>query len=261
MIIIKRILIFLSITILLISCKNLTNSVVVSTERELQEAILNAKAGDEIVLNNGTWKDIQIKFKGNGTESKPIILKAETAGEVFIEGESDLKLSGEFLVVDGLYFRDGYTPSNSVIEFRISKNQLANNSRVTNCVIEHFNQLRRDRPDHWVEFWGRHNKLDHCYIAGKSNQGPTVRVFIKGNESIKNHHQIISNHFGQRPRKGGPRAETIQIGDSYTSMSPSNTLVANTCLSAATAKLKLFRTRLIIMSSEIMFFINVKVHW
>jgi poly(beta-D-mannuronate) lyase len=221
MIAMNRNLIFFSLIVLLISCKNLTNSVAVNTEKELQDAISNAKPGDEIVLANGTWKDVQIKFIGYGTEGNPIILRAETAGEVFIEGESFLKLGGEFLVVDGLYFRNGFTPSNSVIEFRINKNQLANNCRVTNCVIDGFNQLKRDRPDHWVEFWGRHNKFDHCYIAGKSNQGPTVRVFIKGNESIKNHHQIINNHFGPRPRKGGPRAETIQIGDSYTSMSPS----------------------------------------
>jgi poly(beta-D-mannuronate) lyase len=114
-------------------------------------------------------------------------------------------------VSNKLFFRNGFTPSKSVIEFRIIKNQLANNCRVTNCVIDGFNQFNRARPDHWVEFWGRHNKFDHCYIAGKSNQGPTVRVFFKGNESIINHHQIINNHFGPRPRKGGPKTETILI--------------------------------------------------
>jgi len=37
----------------------------------------------------------------------------------------------------------------------------------------------------------------------------------------------VNNHFGPRPVKGGPSGETIQLGDSYTSMSPSHTMVAN----------------------------------
>ena len=69
--------------------------------------------------------------------------------------------------------------------------------------------------------------MDHCYLAGKSNRGPTVRVDIEGNKSIRNYHQITNNHFGPRPPKGGPSGETIQLGNSFTSMSPSNTLVAN----------------------------------
>ncbi len=225
---------FLSIVFLFFACQETTQTSktgktggVVKTKEELQTALTNAKPGDEIVLANGTWKDVQIVFTAKGEEGNPIILRAETAGEVFIEGQSDLKFGGEYLVVDGLYFRNGYTPSDNVIQFITDNKQVANHCRVTNCVIEDYNQPQRDKKDHWVEFSGRHNQLDHCYLAGKSNEGPTVRVDIKGNESIRNYHKIIHNHFGPRPRKGGPKAETLQLGDSYTSMSPSNTLVAN----------------------------------
>ena len=78
-----------------------------------------------------------------------------------------------------------------------------------------------------MEFWGRNNQLDHCSLVGKSNFGPTVRVFLKGNEHSNNYHQIVYNHFGPRPRKGGPHGETMQIGASDTSMSPSYTNVSN----------------------------------
>ena len=200
--------------------------VIVNSAEKLQTAIDAAKAGDEIVLANGIYQNVELKFTGEGTAEKPIVLRAETAGKVFIEGESCVKFGGNYLVVDGLYFRNGYTPSDAVIEFRLNK-EVANHCRVTNCVIEDFNQMSRDRADHWVEFWGRNNQLDHCYIAGKSNSGPTIMVVLKGNENIKNFHQITNNHFGPRPRKGGPHGETIQIGDSFTSMSPSNTSVAN----------------------------------
>ena len=202
------------------------NPVIVNSAEKLQTAIDAAKAGDEIVLANGIYQNVELKFTGEGTAEKPIVLRAETAGKVFIEGESCVKFGGNYLVVDGLYFRNGYTPSDAVIEFRLNK-EVANHCRVTNCVIEDFNQMSRDRADHWVEFWGRNNQLDHCYIAGKSNSGPTIMVVLKGNENIKNFHQITNNHFGPRPRKGGPHGETIQIGDSFTSMSPCNTTVAN----------------------------------
>lgn len=203
------------------------NESIANNPKELESLIRNAQPGDEIVLANGVWKDIQIHFYGKGTEDKPITLRAETPGQVSIEGQSSLKIGGEYLIVDGLYFKNGYTPNNTVIDFRIDKNRVANHCTVVNCVIEDFTQPNRYNPDHWIEFWGRHNKLDSCYIAGKFNQGPTLRVFLSGNEHILNYHQITNNHFGPRPRKGGPKAETMQIGDSYTSMTPSHVKVAN----------------------------------
>lgn len=203
------------------------NIVKVNSEEDLKSAIKNAVAGDEIVLANGVWKDVQIKFYGNGTKNAPIILRAETAGKVFIEGISDLKMGGTYLEVRGLYFKNGYTPSNTVIDFHIDSKNIANNCKVLDCVIRNFTQLNRNRQDHWIEFWGRHNELNRCSITGKSNSGPTILVALKGNENINNYHQITNNHFGPRPRKGGPHGETIQLGNSDTSMAPSYTNVAN----------------------------------
>jgi len=229
---------------LFISCNEVsTNVIKVEDIQQLNSAIEEAKPGDEIVLANGVWKDVEIEFIGKGTKENPITIKAETAGEVFIEGVSNLKFGGEFLVVDGLFFRNGYSPSKNVIAFRIDEDQIANNCRVTNSVILDFNQLQRDNDDLWVQFYGRHNQLDHCYIAGKTNGGPTVRVDLKGNESIKNYHQIINNHFGPRPRKGGARGETIQLGSSFTSMSPSNTTIANNLFEACNGEVEIISSK------------------
>ncbi|SDX93519.1 poly(beta-D-mannuronate) lyase [Lutibacter oricola] len=214
--------------LVLVSCNKATDSkVLVSTKEALYSAISEVKPGTEIVLANGTYTDVNIVFKGEGTKEAPIVLRAETPGKVFIEGVSNVQIGGSYLVIDGLYFRKGYSPTKNVIAFRLSEKEVATNCRVTNCVIIDFNQLERDKDDLWVQLYGRHNSLDHCYIAGKTNGGPTVRVDLKGNQSIRNFHKITNNHFGPRPRKGGARGETIQLGSSYTSMSPSNTLIAN----------------------------------
>ena len=223
------ILLSLCVLFLSIGCKETPtlNKIKVTNIEELNNAINEAKPGDNIVLSNGIWKDVEIEFKGEGTEDSPITIKAETAGEVFIEGVSNLAISGNYLEVEGLFFRNGHSPTRNVIAFRTSEKEVANNCSVTNCVILDFNNLERDKDNLWVQFYGKHNKLDRCYLAGKTNGGPTVRVDLKGNQSIRNYHQIVNNHFGPRPRKGGARGETIQLGSSFTSMSPSNTTIAN----------------------------------
>jgi poly(beta-D-mannuronate) lyase len=218
----------ISLILLFISCKQETANIVkVANIQELDLAIKNVKPGDEIVLVNGVWKDVAVLFKGNGTKENPITLRAETPGEVIIEGTSYLKLGGEYLVVSGLYFKNGYTPSSTIIEYRINADTIANNCKITQCVIDGFTQLDREKQDHWVEFWGRNNEFSNNYIAGKSNPGPTIMVYLKGNEHIKNKHQIVNNHFGPKPRTGGPHGETLQIGDSGTSMTPSELNVEN----------------------------------
>lgn len=225
----QKILILATI-IFLSSCQNTNSpgpSSLVSTSEELNQAIQDAKAGDEIVMSDGVWKDIQIRFTGNGTEEKPITLSAETIGGVTIEGNSDLKLGGEHLIVKGLHFKNGSSPSSAVIEFQVDKDQIAFHCRVTECVVEGFNKSQRNKTDLWVQFKGQHNQLDHSYLAGKSNLGPTIRVDLDGIENGMNYHKISNNHFGPRPPKGGPSAETIQIGNSSTSMVPSYTQVSN----------------------------------
>ncbi|WP_282136249.1 chondroitinase-B domain-containing protein [Seonamhaeicola maritimus] len=239
----KKTFYLLTVTFLLLSCnlasKPEQNSLLVRNIDELNNFINKAAPGDVIVLANGIWKDVQIEFYGNGSKNKPITLKAETPGKVFIEGTSFIHLGGNHLIVEGLYFRNGYSPSTSIIRFKIGDNKTAFNSRVTSCVIKNFTKPNRLTNDKWIEFYGKHNTLNHCYISGKSNDGETLRVFQDGNEHSSNHHQIVNNYFGPRPRKGGPRAETIRFGDSKTSMSSGFVNVSNNYFEACNGEVEI----------------------
>lgn len=212
---------------ILLSCPLMSQPILVKNIGELNSTFKTVEPGDEIIMANGVWKDVGIKFRGIGTKEKPITLRAEDEGKVTIEGKSYLKLGGEYLIVSGLYFKNGSTPSSSVISYKINDDEIANYCQVTNCVIEDFNQPNRFERDNWIQFWGRYNQMDHCYIAGKFNQGATLIVSLRGNEHIRNYHQIVNNHFGPRPRKGGPSAETIRMGSSYTSMAPAHVNIAD----------------------------------
>jgi poly(beta-D-mannuronate) lyase len=64
-------------------------------------------------------------------------------------------------------------------------------------------------------------------------------VYHDGNENASNHHQIINNYFGPRPRKGGPRAETIRTGGSETSMTPGWVNVSNNYFEACNGEVEI----------------------
>lgn len=185
------------------------------------------KAGDNIVLADGTWKNFEILFKGEGTEQKPITLKAQTKGKVFLTGQSNLRLSGKHLVVSGLVFKDGYTPSNEVIAFRSNKEELAYHSRVTEVVIDNYSNPDKFESDYWVGIFGKYNRFDHSTLVGKRNKGVTLAVRLNTEESRENHHRIDHNYFGPRPTLGSNGGETLRIGTSHYSLSDSLTVVEN----------------------------------
>ena len=113
----------------LVSGCNSATEHLVSSQDAYHAAIKKIQPGDSIVLANGTWQDFEILFAGKGTAKKPITLRAQTPGKVIISGESNLRLAGEYLVVRDLVFKDGYTPTSSVIAFRKGKGEYANHSR------------------------------------------------------------------------------------------------------------------------------------
>lgn len=197
----------------------------VSTQTEYRDAVKNLQPGDTIVLANGEWKDFEIVFSGVGQQDKPITLTVEEKGKVFITGLSNLRIAGEHLVVSGLVFKNGYTPTSEVISFRRNEENLANNSRVTEVVIDHFNNPERTEADYWVMLYGRNNRFDHNYLAGKNNNGVTMAVRLNTEASQQNRHRIDHNYFGHRPVLGSNGGETLRIGTSHYSMSNSFTLV------------------------------------
>ena len=199
----------------------------VHSQQEFRQAVSTVAAGDIIMLANGEWQDFEILFSGVGTSDQPITLTAETKGQVFITGRSNLRLAGEHLVVSGLVFKDGYSPTKAVVSYRANRDQLANHSRVTDVVIDHFNNPERHETDFWVMMYGRYNRFDHNHLEGKSNAGVTMAVVLDSEQSQENHHRIDHNYFGPRPVLGSNTGETLRIGTSRYSLTDSYTLVEN----------------------------------
>ena len=198
----------------------------VSTISEYNSAIKNSKAGTVIILKNGIWKDIKLNAYGEGTSENPIIIKAETAGEVIISGNSTLNIYGSYVIVSGLWFKDGNTEYKSVVQFKKNSETFANNCRFTNSTISYFDIKKGiELKNHWVDIWGKNNRIDHNNFTGKTSEGTTLVVWLKGEEHIENNHRIDNNLFGTRPDLGKNGGETIRIGTSANSKKSSKTLV------------------------------------
>ena len=190
-----------------------------------REAVGRLKPGDRLMLADGVWRDFQIVFQAEGTEDQPITLMAETPGKVILSGQSNLRIAGRHLVVWGLTFKDGHSPTGEVISLRRDSRTLAHHVRLVENVIDGFNKPDREQRDYWLGIYGRNNRVDHNYFAGKTNQGPTVVVRLNTPESQQNGHLIDHNYFGHRPPLGGNGGETIRIGTSHYSRTRSGTVI------------------------------------
>lgn len=225
---------FSGMLILFTFCSAFSANTLVSSISDLNKAVKKAQPGDTIRLLNGTYTDEKLVFHGVGAVENPIVIKAETDGKVFIEGNSNMRIGGEYLEVHGLVFRNGYHAN--VWEFRSKSGSWANNCRVTNCTIDGYNDPDDQVKGRWVLLYGKNNRVDHCYFANKENEGVLMAVVLeeKGNElsriaNSENNHRIDHNYFGVRPilKYGDNGGEIIRIGDSYTSLLSSKTIVEN----------------------------------
>ncbi len=101
-----------------------TNEVYVTSSEELQGALLNAQANDEIVIASGTYEGVasspesghesaHFYSAANGTVGQKIIVRAE-GGEVILTGSditenSVLRLEGNYWEVEGIEFSNAQT--------------------------------------------------------------------------------------------------------------------------------------------------------
>jgi poly(beta-D-mannuronate) lyase len=201
----------------------------VSSAAQIASVMQTAQPGDVLTMLDGTWTNQRIQFAGAGTSAAPITLRAQTPGQVLLNGNSKINVSGSWLVVDGLKFEGGALGADDhIVEFRGTRGE-ATNSRLTNSAIIDYNPTSVDTRYHWVSLYGQNNRVDHNYFSGQNHSGVTVVVWRP--DSGPDYHQIDANYFADRPLPLNPidanGFETIRIGDSNQSLSNSFTVVEN----------------------------------
>ncbi len=203
-------------------------SVEVSNAHAFNEAAKVALAGDTIILKSGVWNDSRLFVKrAEGTPEAPIVVMAERMGDVILMGNSSICISGSFVHVSGLVFTGvtGGTENKFVIDTKTSKDDFAYDCVISDCVVDSFNPLDKDVQTTYVSVYGKRNIVENCYLAGKTNKGPTLIVWPNDERSQENYHRIRRNYIGTRPSFGANGGETLRIGTSTVSKSNSNTII------------------------------------
>jgi poly(beta-D-mannuronate) lyase len=199
----------------------------VSSAADIARATDKLKPGDMLVMADGTWANQVIVFQGRGTAQQPITLRAETPGKVILVGESSVSIDGEHLVVSGLWLNEAQSMGDGV--------KLAG----TNCRLTE-SAVVGGRHKFQVHFFGLSNRMDHCYLAEKTNDSPTLQVEA---ESRPNYHLIDHNHFGPRPPLGRNGGETMRVGYSWQSMSNSCTTVEDNLFDRCDGELEIISNK------------------
>ncbi|MBE7169365.1 MAG: hypothetical protein INR73_02180 [Williamsia sp.] len=189
---------------------------------DLPQALKEARAGDTIVVRNGRYQNLELVLSGRGRADKPVVVRAQTPGQVLLTGLSSIHLGGTGIELSGFYFTAGYAPKGAAIEYRAG-DEVASNCRITQCAIDGFNPPSRETDNSWILLYGRNNRFDHNSVQGKLNNGVTFAVILDEERNQQNRHSIDHNYFGERPNLGSNGGETIRVGTSGQSFTSSYT--------------------------------------
>lgn len=204
---------------LLAGCKTVASqgggkALVVSSVEELYAAASACRPGDNILLNDGTYKDVKLVITNSGTAEKRIRVGAKNPGKVLFTGDAKLELRGEYLIVDGLYFKDG---SRNPEQWKPHGPGLVaiygSHNRITGCVFDAFD----DANSAWITTSltkegkvPQHCRIDHCSFINKLTFDQVINLNnafapIKDSTAVAGppmYHRVDHNFFSNPPKPG-----------------------------------------------------------
>ena len=188
-------------------------------------------AGDTIIWADGEFADEALSIDGlDGTAAAPITLRAASPGGVILRGESQLRISAQWWVIEGFHFDGSSGGSNAynAVQFRGRGNVGAQNVRLSNCALT--NLTIDGESSKWIQIYGRHNTIDHCHFSGKSSKGALITVELGYLDAMETaEHTIEWNYFADFAPQDGTDNETIRVGYSGDQNKPATCLIQHNC--------------------------------
>lgn len=73
--------------------------------------------GAQLIIRDGTWSNVNVTIRANGTLSQPILIRPQSPGRVHFVGRTRIDVVGSHIIVDGLMIHDGnYATATSVLQ-------------------------------------------------------------------------------------------------------------------------------------------------
>ncbi|MCC7492794.1 MAG: right-handed parallel beta-helix repeat-containing protein [Fimbriimonadaceae bacterium] len=163
---------------------------------------LEAAAG-EVVIPDGVYTDVRWTIAAPGTAAAPLLVRAQTPGQVVLRGRCAVQLSGSFGRLQGLRFE--HCANNNTVLLS------GDDNRVTQCLFFDCGDPR-STFGHVVAvaMGGDRNRVDHCYWTRSKSMSLAQRVSATGEVGRDN--QFDHNVFRDVYRYWVNGQENIQIG-------------------------------------------------
>lgn len=188
--------------------------IVVSSIKDLQEAINKAAPGATIILKNGSYQtDADIIVNCSGTKKQPVLIQAQTVGGAVITGKGGINLvsPAAYVVIKGFKFTHAASHARSA-------------SGTSYCRWTQ-NIFETPGKGEYLTIAGNDHEIDYNTFQHKKEMGRILAIRGEGSQIAQRLH-IHHNYFYDFPDQGGANgAETLQFGLSGLSLSTSNSIV------------------------------------
>lgn len=192
----------------------------VTTPAQLTTALTNAKAGDVILLNDGTYSGRVFNITSKkGTAASPITIKAVHQDKAIISGTGTFSVKdSSYIVIQGLQFTN--TGNSSILLYRSDHVRVTRNT---------FHQIENGTTSaiHWVYISGStagDNTIDRNLFENKKDPGNFISI-AGSDTAVSQGNYIGYNYFRNIGPESGANLEAVRVGLSYTSLSNGNTTV------------------------------------
>lgn len=193
----------------------------VSSKKEIIDITASLSSGDTLLVEEGTYKDLNWVIRAQGTFRTPVVIKAKKGGKVKITGNSHVELRGRYIVFDGFLFCNG---ARDPKQWRSHGPGLiaiyGSFNRITNCKVDNFDQANSAYITTSLNEKGEvplYCRIDHCSFTNKKTLDQVInlnnRIHQRSKESAPAmYHRIDHCYFNNPFKKSGNAGGGIRIG-------------------------------------------------
>nr|WP_121269188.1 chondroitinase-B [Pedobacter schmidteae] len=195
---------------------------IVSSNEDLYQAVRKIQPGGIIRIADGVYQDVQLVVMVSGKANAPIVIKAEHPGQVFFTGDAKVELRGQYLVLEGIWFKNG---NRNVETWKAHGPGLVaiygSHNRVTCCVFDCFDEANSAYITTSLTKEGKvpqYCRIDHCSFTDKItfdqviNLNNTTHAIKDGSVGGPPMYHRVDHCFFSNPQKPGNAGGGIRVG-------------------------------------------------
>jgi poly(beta-D-mannuronate) lyase len=179
----------------------------VNTVQDINGRIAAAKPGDSIVIPDGEYRDIRIIANVSGKANAIITIKPQSPGKVIITGQSQIRITGKFVEVRGILFKEVQSDQEAVLF-----------TGATDCILSDCAFIRCGNPKStfskivFIQNASKRNTISRCFFTESISMSISIKA-SNTNEGTGNTDNTISrNYFSNITRLSDNGQEPVQLG-------------------------------------------------